>query len=140
MEQLIPRTLRRFQSYQSNLAKSAVFSQFQSMTKGHIELRLKNDPITYSFGYGKKVRGLIEVENDRFFSRFWSNGELGSRLEGGGQVGKQHVRALPEYLGNYLKLIADARVAYIGLDIGPCIPKAVVGPYEVVNHARKIPG
>lgn len=77
MEQLIPRTLRRWESYQSNLAKSAVFSQFQSMTKGHIELRLKNDPITYSFGYGKKVRGMIEVENDRFFSRFWSNGELG---------------------------------------------------------------
>jgi cyclopropane-fatty-acyl-phospholipid synthase len=77
MEQLIPRTLRRWESYQSNLAKSAVFSQFQSMTKGHIELRLKNDPTTYSFGYGKKVRGFMEIENERFFSRFWSNGELG---------------------------------------------------------------
>lgn len=77
MEQLIPRTLRRWESYQSNLAKSAVFSQFQNMTKGHLSLQLKGDPVTYSFGYGKKVRAEIHIENERFFSRFWSNGELG---------------------------------------------------------------
>ena len=77
MEQLIPRTLRRWGSYQSNLAKSAVFSQFQGMTKGHLSLHLKDDPVSYSFGYGKKVKADIHIENERFFSRFWSNGELG---------------------------------------------------------------
>lgn len=77
MEQLIPRTLRRIENYQSNLAKSAVFSQFQGMTKGHLSLHLKDDPVSYSFGYGKKVKADIHIENERFFSRFWSNGELG---------------------------------------------------------------
>ncbi len=77
MEQLIPRTLRRWEHYQSNLAKSAVFSQFQNMTKGHLSVNVKGDPVTYSFGYGKKVKAQIMINDDRFFSRFWSNGELG---------------------------------------------------------------
>ncbi len=77
MDQLIPRTLRRWESYQSNLSKLAVFSQFQCMTKGQLKLTVKNDPQSYSFGYGQKVKAEILVENERFFSRFWSNGELG---------------------------------------------------------------
>lgn len=77
MEQLIPRTLRLWENMSSNLSKSAVFSQFQGMTKGHLTLRLKDDPGTYSFGYGNKVKAEIFVENERFFQRFWSEGELG---------------------------------------------------------------
>ncbi len=77
MEQLIPRTIRLWENVSSNLSKSAVFSQFQGMTKGHLTLRLEGDPGTYSFGYGNKVKAEIFVENERFFNRFWSDGELG---------------------------------------------------------------
>lgn len=77
MEQLIPRTLRRWENYQTNLAKSLVFAQFQNMTKGHISLRIRGDSTPYSFGYGNRVKAQVTIENERFFSRFWSNGELG---------------------------------------------------------------
>lgn len=77
MEQLIPRTLRLWENVSSNLSRSAVFSQFQGMTKGHLTLRLKGDSGTYSFGYGNKVKAEINVENERFFNRFWCDGELG---------------------------------------------------------------
>lgn len=77
MEQLIPRTLRLWENVSSNLSKSAVFTRFQTMTKGHLTLRLKNDKASYSFGYGNKVKAEILIENERFFQRFWSDGELG---------------------------------------------------------------
>lgn len=77
MEQLIPLTLRLWENMSSNLAKSAVFSQFQGMTKGHLTLRLLGESNTYSFGYGNKVKAEIFVKNERFFQRFWSEGEIG---------------------------------------------------------------
>ena len=77
MEQLIPRTLRLWENVSLNLSKSAVFSQFHSMTKGHLTLRLGKDKETYSFGYGNKVKAEILIENERFFNRFWSDGEMG---------------------------------------------------------------
>jgi hypothetical protein len=43
---------------------------------------------------------------------------MGPRMERSRQVGKQHVRALPEYLDNYLRLITDAFVAYVDLNLG----------------------
>ncbi len=77
MEQLIPRSLRIWENVSSNLARSVVFSQFQSMTKGHLTLKIQGDSSVYSFGYGNKIKAEIEVKNDRFFQRFWADGELG---------------------------------------------------------------
>jgi len=64
------RTLRPLGHYQSNRAKSVVFSEFQSMTKGHLSLSVKGDLTSYSFGYGKKVRAELFIENEAFFVVF----------------------------------------------------------------------
>lgn len=77
MEQLIPRTLKRWESYQINLYKSAVLAKFQGMTRGHLTLSCQNDPMTYSFGYGQKISATMNVKNERFFTRFLRQGELG---------------------------------------------------------------
>ncbi len=77
MEQLIPRTLKRWESYQSNLYKSAVLAKFQGMTRGHLTLSCQNDSMTYSFGYGQKISASMDVRNERFFTRFLRQGELG---------------------------------------------------------------
>jgi cyclopropane-fatty-acyl-phospholipid synthase len=77
MQQLIPRTLRLWENVSSNLAKATVISRFQGMTKGHLTLRVNGEPRSYSFGYGNKVKAEILVKNDRFFSRFWNEGETG---------------------------------------------------------------
>jgi cyclopropane-fatty-acyl-phospholipid synthase len=77
MEQLIPRTLKRWESYQSNLYKSAVLSKFQTMTRGHLRLTVQGDSSPYSFGYGQKIQADMLVANDRFFTRFLRHGELG---------------------------------------------------------------
>lgn len=77
MEQLIPRTLKRWESYQTNLYKSAVLAKFQGMTRGHLTLSCQNDPMTYSFGYGQKISASMNVKNERFFTRFLKQGELG---------------------------------------------------------------
>ncbi len=77
MEELIPRTLRRWEHYQSNLYKSAVLAKFQSMTRGHLTLRVHGDPHAYSFGFGQKIQAEMEIRNDRFFTRFMRQGELG---------------------------------------------------------------
>lgn len=77
MEELIPRTLRRWENYQSTLYKSAVLAKFQSMTRGHLTLRVQGDSHAYSFGFGKKVLADMEIRNERFFTRFMKHGELG---------------------------------------------------------------
>ena len=77
MEELIPRTLKRWESYQTSLYKSAVLAKFQSMTRGHLTLRVRGDAHAYSFGFGKKVEAEMEVLNERFFMRFMKHGELG---------------------------------------------------------------
>lgn len=76
MEQLIPRTLRRWESYQSALAKSAVLARFQAMTKGQMTLRVEGDKTSYSFGYGRKVKADMTIKKERFFTRFLGGGEL----------------------------------------------------------------
>jgi len=77
MEELIPRTLRRWEHYQTNLYKSAVLAKFQSMTRGHLSLKVRGDPHAYSFGFGNKVQAEMEIRNERFFTRFMKHGELG---------------------------------------------------------------
>lgn len=77
MEQLIPRTLKRLESYQTNLYKSAVLSKFQNMTRGHLTLRIQGEAAPFSFGFGQKVRAAMDVKNERFFMRFLRQGELG---------------------------------------------------------------
>lgn len=76
MEQLIPRTLRRWENYQTSLAKSAVLQRFQAMTKGQMTMRVDGDRSPYSFGYGKKIQAEMNVHNERFFTRFLGGGEL----------------------------------------------------------------
>jgi cyclopropane-fatty-acyl-phospholipid synthase len=77
MEQIIPRTLRRWENYQSQLCKSAVLGKLQTMTRGHLALRIDGEPSTYSFGYGQKIAADILVHQERFFQRFLRHGELG---------------------------------------------------------------
>jgi cyclopropane-fatty-acyl-phospholipid synthase len=77
MEELIPRTIRRWETYQSSLYKSAVLAKFQSMTRGHLTLKVQGDAHSYSFGFGKKIQADMEIRNERFFMRFMKHGELG---------------------------------------------------------------
>lgn len=77
MEQLIPRTLRRWESYQTSIAKNIVLSRFQAMTKGQMTMHVDGDKSSYSFGYGKKVQAEMRIHNERFFTRFLGGGELG---------------------------------------------------------------
>ncbi len=77
MEQLIPRTLKRLENYQSNLYKSAVLSKFQTMSRGHLSMRIRGEHSQYSFGFGQKIKANMEIQNERFFMRFMRHGELG---------------------------------------------------------------
>lgn len=77
MDQVIPKTLRRIETYQSSLYKNGVLSRFQKMNKGHLKLEIVGDNHNYSFGLGKKIQAHIRVKNNDFFQKLLKSGDVG---------------------------------------------------------------
>lgn len=77
MESVIPRTLKRFESYQFQLYKTTILNRLQKMTRGQLRLEIDGDNYPYSFGLGKRVQAHLRIKNERFFTRFLRQGEVG---------------------------------------------------------------
>jgi len=77
MESVIPRTLKRFESYQAQLYKANILSRFQKMTRGQLRLEIDGDSHRYSFGLGNRVKAHLRIKDERFFARFVRQGEVG---------------------------------------------------------------
>ncbi|SMF68975.1 SAM-dependent methyltransferase [Pseudobacteriovorax antillogorgiicola] len=77
MDKVIPKTLRRIETYQSSLYKSSVLSRFQKMTKGKLTLQIDGDDYNYTFGYGNRVKAQLRIKHLDFFQRLLKSGELG---------------------------------------------------------------
>ncbi|NRA63887.1 MAG: class I SAM-dependent methyltransferase [Pseudobacteriovorax sp.] len=77
MEKVIPRTMRKFETYQNQIYKNAVLGKLQQMTKGRLELDIGYDRENFIFGLGKRVKAEIQVKHPNFFPALLKHGEIG---------------------------------------------------------------
>lgn len=77
MESVIPRTLKRFESYQTHLYKTQFLARLQKMTRGELRLEIDGDNTRYSFGLGNRIKAHLRIRDEQFFSRFLRRGDVG---------------------------------------------------------------
>jgi cyclopropane-fatty-acyl-phospholipid synthase len=77
MESVIPRTLKRFESYQTDVYKASLLGRFNQMTRGQLQLEVEGDHHRYSFGFGNQIKAHLRVKDTNFFSQYVRFGEVG---------------------------------------------------------------